>query len=660
MQPEGEAEYFEAVVDSLIHKNLVDVSANGDLRLLDLVLEYLELKKPIDLVTILCDQEGELKQGKELLAVFLSIYGKQNVHVKMLLWRTGAVFNEKSPGYWLHELLDTNAENAILAIFQLYKATQQDAKALLDLMHGHEDQKLIAAKVLVSLMINVGGENLLVDGDIEKFVQLCIDILQKSSNFFAYEHRLLEVMLQMANCSAFAKKMICHKRLLILILERIEQYDKYLLKYVEILVALILYVQGIKNTRSEDVMREPMKLCVLDNTSMSHVLYHGENSSRGTKVPFFEPKSLFKVLQCLLQHIQVRLTSKDREEYMPVNWSCGIIRVLGCLVDITNGATHFVEYGGVELLFRLEHEELWDKMEFKDVMRLFCHKVIFERISFNGHISSLMSILKRGTMEDIIHVPWSLKCLAIGHEEVALKLITEVGVEKVDEAVELWEVWCPGSTMKHWLRHEGIAKGIILEGSICELLKGVIHQSSNMQPVNLIWIDLLLNMAQNKAYANKMVALGCIEMVADTLNHPINCTVFCFVPRLVRRLVEGFDNRLQILLSKICITDLLAIHEQLSVQGINEFTFLPKALVITKRIAMDLLARNHHTCQDFYILLDLAKSHEEIASLIASSIATNDKIMKELFSKCYYQMCVELLSPKLAISREKKIKSRQI
>jgi hypothetical protein len=29
------------------------------------------VKKPIDLVTILCDQEGELKQGRELLAIFL-------------------------------------------------------------------------------------------------------------------------------------------------------------------------------------------------------------------------------------------------------------------------------------------------------------------------------------------------------------------------------------------------------------------------------------------------------------------------------------------------------------------------------------------------------------------------------------------------------------
>jgi hypothetical protein len=65
MQPEGEAKYFEAVVNSLIHKNLVDGSAYGDLRLHDLVLEYLELKKPINLVTILCDQEGELKQGRE-------------------------------------------------------------------------------------------------------------------------------------------------------------------------------------------------------------------------------------------------------------------------------------------------------------------------------------------------------------------------------------------------------------------------------------------------------------------------------------------------------------------------------------------------------------------------------------------------------------------
>jgi hypothetical protein len=178
--------------------------------------------------------------------------------------------------------------------------------------------------------------------------------------------------------------------------------------------------------------------------------------------------------------------------------------------------------------------------------------------------------------------------------------------------------------------------------------------------LNPTWIQLLQNMAQNKAFANKMVALGCIEMVANTLNHRMDFEHLISVASLVRCLVEGFEDRLQILLSKICITDLLAIHEELSLQGILELTFLPGAFVITKRIAMDLLASNHHKQQDFDILLKLAKSHEEIASLIASRIATNDKIMKELFFQCSDAMCDELLSTKFAIYREKKIKSRLI
>jgi hypothetical protein len=127
------------------------------------------------------------------------------------------------------------------------------------------------------------------------------------------------------------------------------------------------------------------------------------------------------------------------------------------------------------------------------------------------------------------------------------------------------------------------------------------------------------------------------------------------VAGLVRCLVEGFEDRLKILLSKICIRDLLVIHEQLSLQGILEFAFLPDALVITRRIAMDLLARNPHKFKDFFILSELATSHEEIASLIASRIATNDKIMKELFSECDYKMCLKLLSVKFAISPERKI-----
>jgi hypothetical protein len=163
-------------------------------------------------------------------------------------------------------------------------------------------------------------------------------------------------------------------------------------------------------------------------------------------------------------------------------------------------------------------------------------------------------------------------------------------------------------------------------------------------------------MAQNKTFANKMVALGSIEMVIDTLNHPMDFGHLISVIGLVRCLVEGFEDRLKILLSKICIRDLLAIHEQLSLQGIFEFTFLPGAFMITKRIVMDLLASNHHKYHDFFFFLRLAQSHEKIASLIA----TNDKIMKELFSECHYEMCFELLSPKFAISREKQVKSRQI
>jgi hypothetical protein len=81
-------------------------------------------------------------------------------------------------------------------------------------------------------------------------------------------------------------------------------------------------------------------------------------------------------------------------------------------------------------------------------------------------------------------------------------------------------------------------------------------------------------MAQNKAFANKMVALSNIEMVADTLNHPMDFKHLIFVASLVRCLVEGFEDRLDILLSKICIQDLLAIDEPLSLQGIFEFTFL--------------------------------------------------------------------------------------
>jgi len=292
-------------------------------------------------------------------------------------------------------------------------------------------------------------------------------------------------------------------------------------------------------------------------------------------------------------------------------------------------------------------------------------------------------------------VPWILKYLAIGHEEVALQLITKVGVEKVAKGVELWEILCPGAMVKVWLKHEGIAKGMILEGNICELLTRVICQNSevcmhvlsnlimyhgdilvkdldvkgglrlflacySMQPLNPTWIQLFRNMAQNKAFANKMVALGSIEMVADTLNHRMDLEHLISVAGLVRCLVEGFEDRLGILLSKISIKDLLKIHERLSLQGILEFTFLPGAFVITKKIAMELLANNHHKKSDFCILLKLAKLHEEIASLIASRIATDDMIMKELFSECPYEMCVELLSAKFAICREKKVKSRQI
>jgi hypothetical protein len=698
MQLEGEGEYFEAVVNSLIHKNLVDGSTDGYLKLHDLVREYLESKKPIDLVTILCDQEGELKQGRELLAVFLSIYGKKNeqVHVKVLLWRAGAVF-PKIFGYvqfLLHELLDSDAENAILAVFQPYKATQQDAKALLHLIRtGHEYQVRIAALVLVWLTINVGVKNLLVDGDIDEFVWLCTHHLQNLDPFFHED--LCNVMSEMANCRVFAEKMICYQPLFIVIVKNIQKHDANFWRYVEVLMALILYVQGITNTTSEenlleedkDVMREPMNSCVLDNTCVSHVvLYHGENSSRGTKVPFFEPKVLFENMKWLLQEQIIMVpTIRAKEDW---NFEKNFKFFAG-LVNITNGATHFLECGCVEWLF--DCDPSIDGITFKHAMRLFCNKAIFESISSNGHIRSLVSILKHGSKEDIMNVPWVLKYLAIGHEEVALQLITQVGVEKVAEAVEIWEKYCPGEMVELWLKHEGIAKGMILKGNICELLTKVIHQNSkvcmhvlsnliryhgdivakdldakgglrlflacySMQPLNPTWVQLLRDMAQNKAFANKMVALGSIQMVADALNHPMDFEHLISIAGLVRCLVEGFEDRLGILLSKICIRNLLVIHERLSLQGIFEFTFLPGASVITRKTAMELLASNHHKQSVFCILLKLAKSHEEIASLIAS----NDKIMKELFSECSYEMCVELLSAKFPICREKKVKSCQI
>jgi hypothetical protein len=115
---------------------------------------------------------------------------------------------------------------------------------------------------------------------------------------------------------------------------------------------------------------------------------------------------------------------------------------------------------------------------------------------------------------------------------------------------------------------------MILEGGICELLTRVIHQNSevcihllskliryhgdivakdldakgglrlflacySMQPLNLTWIQLLRNMAQNKAFATKMVALGSIEMVANTLNHPMDFEHLISIAGLVRCLVEG-------------------------------------------------------------------------------------------------------------------------
>jgi hypothetical protein len=373
MQPEGETGYFEAVVNSLIYKNLVDGSAEGDLRLHDLVGEYVESEKPIDLVTILCDQEGELKQGRELLAIFLSIYGKQNYRVlcKLLLSQAGAVFHHMCHRYFLHELLDSDAENAILAVFELNKATQQDAKALLHLLFADDYQKVIAAEVLVLLTINVGAENLLVGGDIENFVQLCTFISKTNWNSWGW----LEVMLKMASCSVFAKKMICHKPLLILIVEKIQKVDDYLFKYVEILVALIVYVQGIRNARLEDVMRKSIKSCMPDNTFMSDiVLYYGENSSKGTKVPSLEPKFLFELLHPLLEKLQMSVrklqmsfTSKDIKEFVILNnWTSTMVKVLKCLVNIPNGATHFVEYGYVELLYYLKDPEFMFYLE--DVM----------------------------------------------------------------------------------------------------------------------------------------------------------------------------------------------------------------------------------------------------------------------------------------------------
>ncbi len=133
----------------------------------------------------------------------------------------------------------------------------------------------------------------------------------------------------------------------------------------------------------------------------------------------------------------------------------------------------------MELLFCLKDLQLWDGMAFKHVMRFFCHRVNFLSIPLNGHIRSLVSILTHGTKKHIMSVPWILQYLAIGHEKGTLQLITEVGVEKM-AGVKLWDILCPSAMVELRLRHEGIARGMILESNICELLKRVIHQNSKV------------------------------------------------------------------------------------------------------------------------------------------------------------------------------------
>jgi hypothetical protein len=100
-----------------------------------------------------------------------------------------------------------------------------------------------------------------------------------------------------------------------------------------------------------------------------------------------------------------------------------------------------------------------------------------------------------------------------------------------------------------------------------------------------------------------MVALGSIEVVANTLNHPMGLGHSISVVSLVKCLVEGFHDCLGSLLSKNCMRDLLAIDKRLSLQGIFKFTFLPRAFVNTRRIVKELLTSNHHKFRDFCILL---------------------------------------------------------
>jgi hypothetical protein len=61
------------------------------------------------------------------------------------------------------------------------------------------------------------------------------------------------------------------------------------------------------------------------------------------------------------------VTSKDIKEFVILNnWTSTMVKVLKCLVNIPNGATHFVEYGYVELLYYLKDPEFMFYLE--DVM----------------------------------------------------------------------------------------------------------------------------------------------------------------------------------------------------------------------------------------------------------------------------------------------------
>jgi hypothetical protein len=224
LQPQGEISHFKMLLNCLIARNLVvecQYSSNvqgawefQEFELLILVQEYASMKlHAIDMQNVLEMESQELFKGRKkkigkkfLLATFLPIWKTRHTDLEFAL-SLGQFYYVNWRREKLFKLLGTEAENAILLASQRHKlVTQGDIEALLHLLNFDEIRAGPAACILVQLVDQFYGDDILQHKSIQGFIQNLKHQWKTLQHYGFNDQHPYNIALKLVKYKTFAEK----------------------------------------------------------------------------------------------------------------------------------------------------------------------------------------------------------------------------------------------------------------------------------------------------------------------------------------------------------------------------------------------------------------------------------------------------------------------